>query len=336
MLEKFFQEIRQLYDWRLVYILFALVAGVYTFFLNPAILESYRQEWLSDYYEFSRTLYQPQQTYFSESILLPWVALLLGASKHWLFYKIFGSFLNLLLLPVIAYAVIRYFNDAAKSWCFIIIFLFTFRYIWQTFYLGFPDPVTIMLLAAVALQRQPLPLFFLVLLAALSHFSMTLIGLSAFAMLLITAPGYTKQYKFTLLKYVGVALILGKILLTAWFYRFSYIPYNRLNWAIDHGLASFISRYQADVWGFWLTPGVNFLYVFGFSLGLALAYRNVLFALVMCLTLALSYLALFFTIDGLRVFAVVIVAPYVFIIRTVIEQTFQRFKQSRTTPPTTC
>ena len=332
MLEKLSHTIRSYYDWRFWYILFAAAAGVYTFFLNPAIIESYREEWLSDYFEFSRSIYQSQKSYFAESILLPWVALLLGASKHWLFYKLFGSFLNLLVLPVIAYTAANYFNHAGKSWIFILVLLFTYRYLSETYYLGFPDPVTIMLLAGAAFQRKPIPLFILVVLAAVSHFSMTVIAVGALTMLVVTSPNFTKQYKLSYVKHAVSALLLSKVLLALWFYRFKYIPYGRLEWAIDYGLASFIHRYQADLSGFWLTPGIPFLVVVGMIVCLTIARHNFLFALATLLAVAAGYLALFFTIDGLRVFAVVTSAAYIFILKETIEQVFESLTAKERSP----
>ncbi len=329
MFKKLSLTIRSHYDWQFWYVLFAAIAGAYAFFLNPSILESYREEWLSDYFDFSRSIYQSQKSYFAESLLLPWAALLLGASKHWLFYKLFGSFLNLLVLPVIAYAAAKYFNHAVKSWIFILVFLFTYRYLAETYYLGFPDPVTIMLLAGAAFQRKPILLFILVVLAAISHFSMTVVAIGALTMLVVTSPNFTKQYKITFIKYAVAALVLGKLLLTIWFYRFKYIPYSRLDWAIDYGLTSFVSRYQADISGFWLTPGIPFLCTFGLFVCIAILRRQVLFALAMLLALTGGYLALFFTIDGLRVFAVVTSAAYIFILKETIEQVFESFTAKR-------
>jgi hypothetical protein len=60
--------------------------------------------------------------------------------------------------------------------------------------------------------------------------------------------------------------------------------------------------------------------------------RHFLFGLSMMVCLLLGYVSLFLTVDGLRVFAAVIIAPYVFILKTTVDWLFEEtgLRQSAT------
>jgi hypothetical protein len=201
----------------------------------------------------------------------------------------------------------------------------TYRYLWRTYYLGYPDHITIICLAGVALQRQATIAFIFTVLAAVSHFSMALISLSAFLLLVLTAREQQKAERLAIVKCVISGLIVGRLLLEIWFYRFSYKLQSRFDWALEHGLQAFTSRYEADVALFWLTPGLSFLSLYFAAVLWFVFRRHFYYAGAMIGALTLGYVALFLTVDGLRVFAVVISAPYVFILRTLVNDIFKVF-----------
>jgi hypothetical protein len=89
--------------------------------------------------------------------------------------------------------------------------------------------------------------------------------------------------------------------------------------SIKIGLIFFFERYQADIDGFWLTPGITFLILYGLILVYFLIRRQFLFVLSGMTALALAYVALFWTVDGLRVFAVIIAAPYGYLLIAFIQ-----------------
>ncbi len=298
----------------------AIACAIVMFFANPAILESYREEWLFDHLEFSRTIYQSQRTYFSESILFPWLAHLIGANKHWLYYKLLASFLTILIVPVLAYWAWRYFEEKWRAWLMLFIFVLTYRYLWRTYYLGFPDPLTIVLLISAAFQREHVALFGFLVLASLSHFSITLVATCALLLLYATTPMYSRKEKISYIKWSVAALITGRLLLALWFYRFNYQHQTRLDWAMQYGWDAFVSRYQDDVLGFWLTPGQAFMLAYIIITVWSVGRGKLAYAMGVALSLALAYAALFLTIDGLRVFATVIVCSYVFALRLFIDQ----------------
>jgi hypothetical protein len=329
-IKRHFNEFNRYFDPKFWLILFGFVCGIYLFFLNPALLESYSEQWLYAYLELSRTIFLKQSAFYAESVFFPLLAFLFGTSKHWLFYKILCSFFIIFILPSIVYFSIKYFNEIARAWLFVLLFVLTYRYLWRTYYLGYPDHITIICLAGVALQRQVTIAFVFTVLAAVSHFSMALISLCAFLLLILTAREQQKIERLAMVKCVISGLIVGRLLLEIWFYRFNYKLQSRFDWALEHGLQAFMNRYEADVALFWLTPGLSFLSLYFATVLWFIFRRHFYFAGAMIGALALGYLALFLTVDGLRVFAVVISAPYVFILRTLVNDifTFFTFRQS--------
>lgn len=315
---------KRAFDWRFWLLLFSVVTGIYMFFLNPTLIETFGEQLIREYYVFSRTIFSPQTEYYAESVLVPLLAFLVGASHHYLFYKIFCSFLILLILPTIAYFAARYFANAWRSWVFILLFVCTYKYLWRTYYIGHPDPITIICFAAMVLQRVPIATFVFALLATVSHFSMALIGIGSFALLLLASPKDQHPARLTFVKYALAGLVIGRLLLELWFFRFQYHLQSRIGYAEAHGLTNFLARYDLDPLGFWLTPGLAFLIVYGLICAYMLYTRRIIFSIAMLIPLALAYISLFLTVDGLRVFVVVITAPYVFMLRTIVDELFDR------------
>ena len=330
------QEPTTPYGWRFWYILFSLGCSVYAFFLNTALIETFQEQLIKEYFDFTRTIYYPQQIYLAESILFPWIGFLLGAGKHWLFYKLFCSFAIVAALPATAFFMMNYFNNAVKAWAFLLTFIATSKYFWGPYYIGMPDPLITVLLVALSVQRRPIPIFVCAVLATLTHFSITALSLFCIGLLLISNPKIERKFKIDYLKSAAIGLIVGRGLLALWYYRFKYDLSTRVDYVADLGLAHFIERYDANVYGFWLSPGWIFLFVF-FVISIWAIHRKLyLFALCMYVSLAASYVSLFLTRDGLRVFALVMVGPYVFVLKTFIDDVFQSRRTQRSTslPPT--
>jgi len=325
-----FSTLNKSFEWRFWYMLFAVITGTYMFFLNPTLIETFGEQLIREYFVFSRTIFSPQTEYYAESVLVPLLAFLVGASHHYLFYKIFCSFLVLLILPTIAYFAAKYFDNAWRSWVFILIFVCTYKYLWRTYYLGHPDPITIICLTAMVLQRVPIATFLFALLATVSHFSMALLGIGSFALLLMTSPKGQNLARLTFVKYALSGLIVGRLLLELWFYKFQYHLQSRVGYAEAHGLTNFLARYNSDPWGFWLTPGLAFLIVYFLICTYMLFKRRIIFSIAMLAPLALAYISLFLTVDGLRVFVVVITAAYVFMLRSIVDELFNKPPTLRT------
>ena len=267
--------------------------------------------------EFSRTIFQPQSAYYAESVLLPLIAKVVGATKSLEAYKILCGIFTICILPVTAFVAQRYFQNLFKTLLFIVVFGLSFQY-FQYYILGFPDPLTILLLVSAVFQKRLGAVFVLLVLAMLSHFSMAALSAIGLIGLVYCSPN-TGSYSRK--KFVGVALaaiFTGKALLLAWYAVFHYQLLSRLDWALAKGYMFFLERYETNMAGFWLTPGISFLALYLLIAAYFLMQKRFTFVFYALLALAISYIALFWTVDGLRVFAVVIAAPYIYLLLSFI------------------
>jgi hypothetical protein len=113
----------------------------------------------------------------------------------------------------------------------------------------------------------------------------------------------------------------------AWLWAFDYHPSSRLQWVIDSGIGVFIQNYEKLGIQFWLIPGIPFLLFYAIAC-IFFFKRSLLFSLAAICALSICYCALFFTVDGYRIFAVAITAPYIYITLEFIEGLFYRNKQA--------
>ena len=301
-------------------LLFSLLLGLYLFFLNPLLTAAFESsdsniEW---YAVFSKNIFHPTTSYIAESILLPFFAKLIGASASTASYRVLCALITISILPLLAAASHRFFNSTSKAFIFVVLFGVSFTYL-ANYRLGFPDPLTIALLCFTALQRQPLALFLGAFLAGLSHFSMSLISLSALSLLIIALPTLTKDTKLKTLKAVWLGLLVSRLLLALWFYLFEYKLTSRVDVVLDGGLTLFINHHKQSLSVFWLTPGLIFLLSYFLISSYFIFKKRALFALALGGALCLAYIAHFLTVDGLRVFAVVISSTYVLMLATCID-----------------
>jgi hypothetical protein len=119
-----------------------------------------------------------------------------------------------------------------------------------------------------------------------------------------------------------VGLLASRILLLFWFYLFNYDLTSRADLVVDWGLDFFIDRYNKAPVEFWLTPGASFLLIYGLSIGYFIINKYYFFASALVSSLLVAYTAHFFTLDGLRVFAVIIAGTYVFMLVTWIDAVY--------------
>lgn len=295
-----------------------LSIGQVLYFLNPWMSNDLHSDSYVWFLEFSRSIYQPQSAYYAESILLPLLAKIVGASRSLYAYKFLCAILTVSILPVTAIFAQHYFKNIFKTFLFIILFGFTFQY-FQYYILGFPDPLTILLLVLAVFQKRLSAIFFLLVLAMLSHFSMAALGVIGLSGLVYFSPFSSKDSSKKLLGIAVAAILAGKAILLTWYTLFHYQLVSRLDWVLGKGYLFFLERYESDVVGFWLTPGIPFLIVYFVSTTYFVFRKKYIFALSALFSLSLSYTALFWTVDGLRVFAVVIVASYVYLVTTFIQ-----------------
>jgi hypothetical protein len=249
--------------------------------------------------------------------LLPLLAKLVGASRTLFTYKFLCGILTVTILPVAAIFAQRYFQNTFKTLLFIILFGLSFQYL-QYYILAFPDPLTILLLVLAVFQKRLGAMFVLLVLAMLSHFSMAALSVIGLIGLVSFSPnsGIHSQRKI-----VGVALasiLAGKAILLAWYAVFHYHLVSRLDWVLGKGYPFFLERYEVNIAEFWLTPGIPFLALYFLITFYFLVQKKYAYIFSALFALTISYTALFWTVDGLRVFAVVIAAPFAYLLLSFI------------------
>lgn len=303
-------------NYLLVFII-GLAISATLFLNNPWLVDDMQSDSYVWFLDFSRTLFQPQSAYYAESILLPLIAKAFGANKSLLSYKLACGFFTIFILPVAAVFAQHYFRNVFKTLFFIILFGFSFSYL-QYYILGFPDPLTILLLVLAVFQKRLGVKFLLLTLAMLSHFSMATLGALGLAGMYVFTPNSLDQFSKKSALTVIASIVAGKALLLSWYAIFHYQLVSRVDWALARGYGFFLGRYEENILGFWLTPGILFLLIYLFISAYFLFHKRFAFAASMLLALVLSYIALFWTVDGLRVFAVIIAAPFAYMLLSFI------------------
>jgi len=298
-------------------VVISLALGTYFFLQNPWVAADLRSDSYVWFLDFSRGIFQAQSAYYAESILLPLIAGLVGATKSLESYKILCGIFTICILPITAIFAYRNFQNLFKTLVFIVLFALSFQYL-KYYILGFPDPLTILLLASAVFQKRLAAMFFLLVLGMLSHFSMAALSVLGLVGLVYFSPNAGLDSRKKLVGVALAAIITGKALLLAWYAVFHYQLVSRLDWALGKGYSFFLDRYAANVTEFWLTPGIPFLGLYFFITAYFLMKQKYAFVLSALLALAISYIALFWTVDGLRVFAVVIAAPFSYLLLSFI------------------
>jgi len=300
-----------------VLLLVSLCLGLFLFMSNPWMTSDLNTDSYVWFLEFSRAIFQPQSAYYAESILLPLIAKILGATQTLITYKLLCGLLTICILPIVAIFAQRYFQNLCKTLLFIVLFGLSFQYL-QFYILGFPDPLTILLLVLAVFQKRLGAMFALLVLAMLSHFSMAALSVLGLVGLVYFSPNAGLDSRKKLVGVAFAAIITGKALLLAWYEVFLYQLVSRLDWALGKGYSFFLDRYAANVAEFWLTPGIPFLGLYFLIALYFLMHKRFAYVLSAILALAIAYVALFWTVDGLRVFAVVIAAPFAYLLLSFI------------------
>jgi hypothetical protein len=290
--------------------------GTYFFFQTPhnlALLIFDGNQGAAYWYRgFSDTIFKPQNIYVAESLLWPLIAKLLNASSSLVGYQTLNAFATLVMMPVICVAFKK--RVTSTFGVFIAIALWSATYVYLQFYdLGFPDPVTIILLSLVVAQTRKEGVFIFSFLAALSHFSCASLAILGFLLLSVATKDKVNRDFFNE-AYAVLGLVLGKLFLMVWGYVFHYRLNSRIDIVFEKGVGFFIDRYLQDPLVFWYTPGKLFLALNLIIFTYFAINRKLKICAAQLVVLGLAYFSLFITVDGLRVFAVVIAPGYLYLI----------------------
>lgn len=303
-----------------ILILFSVGLSLVTFFQEKNLQLNFDGNHLSAYFDFSINVFGINTSYFAESLLLPLLSNLVGASSSPQGYKLFCAFVTVSIIPLLAMAAQNRYQNTWKSFVFIVLIAVTFPYFRENI-IGMPDPLTILFGMLAAISTAPAAVFWFTFCASLSHFSEVIFISIGLLFFYLQTPTLHASQRKRLIKFLLFGVLGGKLFLIFWNVTFEYELGTRLDWIRERGLGFFAERYRADVWGFWLTPKWYFLAsYFAISTYFALVKRYALVA-SMFIALILAYAANFVTIDGFRIFAVTISGAYAFAIVELIEST---------------
>lgn len=290
-------------------LLYSLALSVWLFFQNPLLQMHLSPESVDWYFHYAQTIFHPEHLarvmYWGESILLPILANLLGASKSAMTYKAFCACLIISIIPIFTILSKPLFASPWKSFAFVNLFGLGFTYLREAG-IGYPDPLTILLLGIATLTFHPLAVFISIALAALTHFSMALVATLSLVTLFIANPQLSWDIKRKLTLSSTAGLIVGRMLLELWYRKFNYLHTSgRVHFIIDKGMDFFLNHYLSNPQNFWLTPGFLFLFISAVCVFNLVRLKSYALILSIAISYALSYIVLFITIDGLRGFAVI-------------------------------
>lgn len=134
-----------------------------------------------------------------------------------------------MMLPVLSIAAYRYFHSVSIELAFILSLAIVFPW-FRMAGSGQPDPLTICLLMLAALQQSPHKMFWCLMGASLSHFSLLLMTLPAVMGFLLTTGLTTYRIKIQFVRLAILAVLVGKLCLSLWYFMFSYELGTRLDW----------------------------------------------------------------------------------------------------------
>lgn len=303
----------------ITFLIFATGLGIFLFFQNPYLKNFFTpgsEDW---YVNFSVMIFHPNEAYWNESILLPLIGKLTGASRSLAGYKVLCALISMMLLPTLAALCLRHFKRISHSYFFIICFSISFRYLWS-YDLGHPDPLTILFLCAIPFLQSIPMIFICAIMATLSHFSMAIIAIAELLLLYwLTSNSkcnVTKRIPFALI----AGVISGRFFLGLWYWLFHYTsPLGRIEFILNSGFLFFYDRYQQNPLQFWIMPGVTFITLNTLMFCIFLFQKKWGLCLGLITSIAISYSALFITVDGLRVFSVVSCGAFVFLLIKTID-----------------
>jgi len=315
---------------KVLIVLFSLTLGLFLFnykyspfiFFNPYLSGNTIPEfYVSGYLNLSQTIFLPHGEYYSESILLPLIAYFLKLNSNSLAYASMGAWITLSILPCLALSALSIDLSPLKVVVLVMLYAFLFRYL-TYFDLGYPDPLTICCLNYIALSEKKWLVFCITIIAGLTHFSLALAAIILVCMILISTARCASLEKIIA---ISLGIFTSKLLLLTYYKIFDFNPSGRIYFVFEKGLGYFLGRYNENPIDFLLLPGKLFLFIYILIIFYFLLSSKKLLAAMLFATLLLTYLITFITVDGLRIFSVLITGPLVLILVQFLDSVFNKY-----------
>lgn len=308
----------------ILFYLFSILLSCYIFFSNAQFFNWLVIEYQPVYLDYSKEIFHPghmaKVMYWGESILLPLIAQVIGASQSKSTYFFLCGLISLAIIPAFSFLALRRLQSPLKATIFILLLVGSFPYLRQMDYSS-PDFLTILLIGSAVLSQRYWILFIGILLATLSHFSITLVSVISLLPLLYFSPLLTSETRKKTVLYLMGGLLAGRGLLALWYWNFKYLHTGgRSDYALDLGVNFFAEKYLGNPSQFWLIPQISFLSLYLITI-LYFAYqKQYRFCIAAVFALSLAYAAMFFTVDGYRIFATIIAGAYGYLLLCLVNQ----------------
>ena len=277
----------------------------------------------SEYLYFTINVFNRVYGYFAESIFVPLIGYSIGVPDIILAYKIFVLSISLFILPSILFLGYFHFKNLFVTILFGLIFFVCFPF--DRYPLtGAPDPMTIIFLIMAAMTKDYRVVFFSVVGAGLCHFTLATFAIIGLCLCFISFNRSDKNGRI-LVTYSIYGLISAFIILQIWFTVFRYSPVSRMAQNLLYlsdpqtSQAIYVNRISE----LFMVPGIEFLISLGVILVYFIIFRNFIFIICLLISVLLSYVAVTFSSDGIRIFSVAITGAYVFALREFVESIFE-------------
>jgi len=298
-----------------IYIL-SFAMGLFLYF---ACNDCYKGDSLGaeQYAGFSKHIYEPNTAFYAESILQPFLASLLGANKTREAYNTLSAFATIAIIPLLACGLMSRLHKWTQVLFVLFVYAFSFAYL-RSFWLGYPDPIVLILLNFAALSIRPVHIFLLVYFAAMAHFSLTVAASVSLIAMYYACGSVSRSNRPKMAMATLGALVFSKLSLLLWYYVFSYRLHDRIDFVANRSLAglldgvmSFYSSYLQSPVDFWMTPQISFLACCILMVLYFAIQKRFKVCLALAFSISVAYAVRFITTDGLRDFATTISGAYV-------------------------
>lgn len=297
----------------------SFLLSVFALVLIPLVRNGFCAELTGpDWYQsFADTIFKPQSAYYAESILVPLVAKLTGAAASVGAYKLFAFTLAIVCLVLLAVLI----SNALSSPPVIVAvscalaFFPAIKY-WVFWSIGFPDPVTAVALCMAVLLPGVRGKSLAILVAGVSHFSLMIAALPGILLINASAKNVPllRVYRDRGIICMAVAALTAKLVLLTWNFTFSYQLLTRLAGTSARGLGFYIALNKQQIFDFYSVLGPTASAITIIFCVVALFKRRYGDIAAIVTSLLCAYTAHYFTLDRPRIFGIIYIAPYVYML----------------------
>lgn len=248
-------------------------------------------------------IFQPQNSYFSESFFFPFLINFIHGCSSLYDYKLSSLIIYFLSIYLFYYLLFSYYKSTLIVLLSILFNMIGPYFIWELGLIGFPDIMVANLIgSAFLLSSRHYKLSVLLLAVALmSHFSISICS----ALLLIIFSNVRRKNFYIFDSFVAVfidSLLISFIIMKSWFYLFSYSFETRVDWVLNHNFSYFYNAFIDNKYHLYDFNGYFVLFLLTISLFLLKFKKFLLLVFIMVFALVVQ----FYTVDKIRIFCTIL------------------------------